>query len=139
MFPRMSKMIDTGRCSFGLLGLLAAVVLVSPAKTADIVKSTGADQQTTITFTGTIVEGDALKFSRLLTRKHPVTVVKLNSRGGNIAEATKIAAMVRNANITTALRAVRCVTRHAFSFSRLANRNLPNLAPRSGFTQLAIT
>jgi hypothetical protein len=99
----MSKMIDTGRCSFGLLGLLAAVVLVSPAKTADIVKSTGADQQTTITFTGTIVEGDALKFSRLLTRKHPVTVVKLNSRGGNIAEATKIAAMVRNANITTAV------------------------------------
>lgn len=98
-------MTDTGnRCQFVLIGLLAALVLTTPATAADISKSTGADQQTTITLAGDIVKGDGLKFSRLLKderKRHPVALLKLNSRGGLIGEAVEIAKLVRAANITT--------------------------------------
>jgi hypothetical protein len=92
------------RCPFVLAGSLAAVVLARPATAADLSKSATADQPTVITLTGDIVKGDAAKFGRLLTpdpKQHPVAVVKLNSRGGLISEAVKIATLVRNVNIAT--------------------------------------
>jgi cell division septation protein DedD len=87
-------------------GIVASLIVAHAnlAAAADISRHTGADQQTTITLAGKIVPGDAQKFTGVLAAgptDRAVSAVNLNSPGGLVSEAYRIAATVRSRMIAT--------------------------------------
>jgi hypothetical protein len=89
------------------LALAAGALLTSPsAKAAEITsRVTENDGQSVIELTGEIIEGDSLKVANWIkywnNRDVRVSGIRLNSGGGQVIEAEKIAIMIRSADMAS--------------------------------------
>ncbi|SEE34335.1 hypothetical protein SAMN05519104_5830 [Rhizobiales bacterium GAS188] len=79
----------------GVAGL-CLLLLCLPARPSEFVRS-----GTTITMSGTIVDGDDLKFKALLQEGTRIEVVNLDSGGGKIEPAGQISRMIRAGGVAT--------------------------------------
>jgi hypothetical protein len=87
--------------------VLAGLAFAQPAEAADVASSTSTAGKIIITLTGDIVDGDADKVWRAIKAAQDggrlVSGIRLNSMGGKLMEAVKLADIVREASIATAV------------------------------------
>ena len=101
---KSSSLID-----FAFLALAAGSLLTnSEAKAASITsRITENDGQAVIELSGEIVEGDSQKIASWIKywneKDVRVSGIRLNSRGGGVFEAEKIASMIRGANMASVI------------------------------------
>lgn len=104
--------------------LLAAALAVAPACAAEIVLD-GAEIQ----ISGHIVAGDMATFAARMQAGNGVNLVRLNSPGGFISEAIKIAAAIHAAHLNTAVsRSMQCKSACFLMFAAGAHRYASDVA-----------
>jgi hypothetical protein len=120
----------------GVFAAALIAALASPAAAADIKLLPHPDQPVTVSLTGRIVEGDAERFLTVAnlakTEGHTVTAVALDSLGGLIAEAAKIAVSVRGAGIATEVASGATCTSACFLIFAAGEQKLADPGARIG-------
>jgi hypothetical protein len=88
-----------------MLGLLGAAVVVTTAVAAELTSVTLKDDATVIALSGDVVQGDTDAAEALIKAANDsgrlISVVRLDSPGGSLAEAVKFADLVRRAKLPT--------------------------------------
>jgi hypothetical protein len=88
-----------------MLGLLGAATVVTSAVAAELTSVTLKDDVTVIALSGDVVQGDTDAAEALIKAANDsgrlISVVRLDSPGGSLAEAVKFADLVRRAKLPT--------------------------------------
>jgi hypothetical protein len=79
------------------------------ASAAELTTALSKDNQTIVTVSGKLADGDAARFRNILktsaTAGKPVSVVRLNSPGGSLFEGARLAAVIHVAKVKTSITA----------------------------------